>query len=150
MQPPGATNEWHTLDKDFAPLHEEFRFTLDAFASDELHKLPRYWTERENALARPWMGERVFANPPYGRGLLARCVAKMAREADRAELIVALVPAWTERAWWQDHVEPGRRAGLLEVRFPRGRLRFGWPGRPDGHPRCVAGFPSALIVWRRP
>lgn len=30
--PPGATDEWYTLPKDFEPLHAEFRFTVDAFA----------------------------------------------------------------------------------------------------------------------
>jgi phage N-6-adenine-methyltransferase len=157
--PPGSTDEWYTREKDFAPLHAEFNFTLDVCAANrEAAKVPRffrppsYYAEGARAvdgLVQSWKGERVWCNPPYSPGNLARWVEKCAEEAQQAELIVALLPARTDRAWWHDHIEPGRRAGVAEVRFVRGRLRFGWPGAPDGNSTSSGREPSVLVVWRR-
>jgi hypothetical protein len=49
--------------------------------------------------------------------------------------VVCLVPARTDTRWWQDCCTAG------EVRFVRGRLRFG--GTATGAP-----FPSAVVVFR--
>lgn len=59
-------SDWETPQDLFDRLNDEFHFTLDAAASDHNHKLPRYYTEKEDGLAQDWKGERVFCNPPYG------------------------------------------------------------------------------------
>lgn len=148
--PKGCTDEWFTRACDFAPLHREFNFTLDACATKESAKLPRFFTPEQNGLVYSWVAERVWCNPPYSPGNLERWVAKCAQEAAAgAELVVALLPRRTDVRWWHSHIEPGRLRGSVEVRFLRGRLRFGWPGMPDGHPRCSGRFPNALVIWRR-
>ena len=53
-----------------------------------------------------------------------------------AELVVCLLPARTDTAWWHDYVMHG------EVHFIRGRLKFG--GSKNNAP-----FPSALVVFKR-
>jgi len=63
------TNEWATPQDFFDILNKEFNFTLDAAATDENAKCKRYFTEKDDGLAQSWDGERVFCNPPYGRGL---------------------------------------------------------------------------------
>jgi site-specific DNA-methyltransferase (adenine-specific) len=77
-----------------------------------------------------WAGHRVFCNPPYGRGV-DRWLAK-AREADCA---VYLLPARTDTAWWHDHALKAD-----EIRFVRGRLKFG--GAQNSAP-----FPSVILIY---
>lgn len=149
--PEGSTDEWYTRREDFRPLHEEFGFTLDACATAESATVPRFYSKEQNGLVQFWAGERVWCNPPYNPKDLPLWVAKCAHEASAgAQLVVALVPSRTDVRWWHEHIEPGRIAGTLEVRFLKGRLRFGWPGMPEGHPRCSGRFPNALIIWRAP
>ena len=139
------SDEWVTPAHIFTPLALEFDFTVDAFAAKENTRCTRYWTKRTDALRQDWRGERVWANPPYSD--LPRCVEKMAREADRAQCIVALLPAWTDRAWWHDFIESARRDLQVETRFLRGRLRFGTPTNPTAHGRGGGRFPSVLVIW---
>jgi phage N-6-adenine-methyltransferase len=106
----------------FNPLHERFRFTVDAAAAEHNAKLPRYWTIDDDGLAQSWAGERVWCNPPYSD--IAPWVQKAWAEIG-AELVVMLLPAnRTEQGWWQDLIEPAQRAGRIRVEFLRGRLRF--------------------------
>jgi site-specific DNA-methyltransferase (adenine-specific) len=83
-------------------------------------------------------GERVFLNPPYGREVYA-WTRKAAQEAGDA-LIVGLLPASTDLAWWHDDVV----AAGAEVRYIRGRVRFltGGPYRASGF------FASVIVIWR--
>ena len=53
-----------------------------------------------------------------------------------ADLVVCLLPARTDTAWWHDYCMKG------EVQFIRGRLKFGTA-------RNAAPFPSALVIFRR-
>ena len=78
-------------------------------------------------------GGAVFMNPPYGRtiGLFMR---KALTEANRGCVVVCLVPARTDTAWYHDTVIAGR----AEVRFLRGRLRFNDGPNAAPFPSCVA------------
>ena len=49
-------NNWETPQELFDALHAEFGFTLDAAASDENHKLPRYYTVETDGLSQDWGG----------------------------------------------------------------------------------------------
>lgn len=127
--------DWPTPLALFTALHAEFAFTVDACASDENATVPRYWTERDEGLMQPWHGERVWMNPPYGRQL-ARWMEKADNEQDAADLIVALVPSRTDTRWWHEYAMQAD-----EIRFLRGRLRF-------GDAVNNAPFPSCLVIWR--
>lgn len=91
------------------------------------------FTELDDGLSLDWFG-RVFMNPPYGR-VLSHWVSKAKSEADKGAMVVGLVPARTDTAWWQDHVAP-----FASVVFLRGRLAFGGQ-------KVSAPFPSALALW---
>ena len=91
------------------------------------------FTELDDGLSLDWFG-RVFMNPPYGRAL-SHWVSKAKSEADKGAMVVGLVPARTDTAWWQDHVAP-----FASVVFLRGRLAFGGQ-------KVSAPFPSALTLW---
>lgn len=72
-------------------------------------------------------------NPPYGR-TIGDWMRKAYESAQAGALVVCLVPARTDTAWWHDYAAKG------VVRFIRGRLKFG------GH-KNSAPFPSALVIF---
>ena len=74
-------------------------------------------------------------NPPYGNAIGAWMRKAWEASQTTAELVVCLVPARTDTAWWHDYATRG------EITLIRGRLKFG--GCPSSAP-----FPSALVVFR--
>jgi phage N-6-adenine-methyltransferase len=128
------TCEWATPPELFAQLDAEFHFTLDVCATAENAKCARYFDRAANGLAQRWDGV-VWCNPPYGREIAAWVrKAWESVQAGHAQVVVCLVPARTCTAWWHDWCKRG------EVRFQRGRVRFG--GASSGAP-----FPSAVVVF---
>lgn len=146
-----ASDEWTTPDAFFAELHREFKFTLDAAASRDNCKVPNYrgpdhvWPECRNGLVFDWNGV-VWLNPPYSK--CREFIAKAAEEAHAGHCTaVCLVPSRTDTRWWHEHVwdtERHRPRPNVEVRFVRGRLKFGNTGKPENS----APFPSVVIVFR--
>ena len=127
-----ATVEWATPPWLFDQLNQIFEFTLDPCATAENATCNHFYTREQDGLSKPWAGERVFMNPPYGRE-----IGKWVRKAAGANaLVVGLLPARTDTRWWQDYVV-GRGAF---VHFLRGRLKFGEGLAP-------APFPSAIVVF---
>jgi len=134
----GNGREWRTPPEVFVPLQAEFAFTLDPCATAQNAQCPRFFTEREDGLAQAWGTERVFMNPPYGREIYAW--TRKAREASQAgALVVGLLPASTDLAWWHEDI-----IGHAEIRYLRGRVRF----LTDGPYRASGFFPSVIVVWR--
>jgi len=128
------TCEWSTPPEVFRPLDQEFAFTLDPCATAENATCPDYFTGVDNGLAQEWTG-RVYMNPPYGRTIGAWMRKAWESSQTTAELVVCLVPARTDTRWWHDYATRG------EIRFIRGRLKFG--NCPTSAP-----FPSAVVVFR--
>jgi phage N-6-adenine-methyltransferase len=138
--------------QDFAPLHDRFGFTVDAAASHENARLPRYWTAEDDALRQPWARERAWINPPYSHPNLPAWVAKAWQEwkAGGPALIVMLVPAnRTEQQWWQELIEPYRDlpASDLHVEFLPGRMRFLALGQAEVGPDERPPFGCCLLIW---
>lgn len=127
------SGEWATPQTFFDRLNAEFHFTLDPCATHENAKCANYYTIEDDGLAQPWPG-RVYVNPPYGREI-GRWVRKAYEEVKQIALVVMLIPARTDTAYWHDYV---MRAS--EIRFVRGRLRFGDAAHS-------APFPSAVVVF---
>jgi len=125
-----AVDTWTTPKGLWRELDKEFEFGLDAAALSSSTLVPSNWygpdhpsAGRRNALTRSWAQDTsgtVWLNPPYGRGITGRFVAKAASEGKNGLTVVCLVPARTDTKWWHDHV-----LGQCEIRFVRGRLRFG-------------------------
>lgn len=132
----------------FEPLAERFGgFTVDVAAATHNTKCKRFYTIDDNGLEQSWAGERVWCNPPYSN--IGPWVAKAHVEADRADLIVMLLPAnRTEQAWWQDLVEPHRdRDRSFRTEFIRGRTRFHAPGATTTEPNERPPFGCVLLIW---
>lgn len=137
-------DDWETPTELFAELHKEFDFTLDAAASDANHKLPHYYTEKDDALSRSWAGERVFCNPPYSRRTKTNpgqeaWIKKAYCEAKKGALVVMLIPSRTDTKAFHKYI-----LGHAEIRFLEGRLRF----EVNGQPRDAAPFPSMIVIFR--
>jgi phage N-6-adenine-methyltransferase len=128
------TPEWSTPQELFDKLNDEFAFTLDPCATDENHKCEKWFTVQQDGLSQPWVPENVFMNPPYGR-VIGAWMKKAYDESLLGALVVCLVPARTDTAWWHDY------AMLGEIRFIRGRLKFGRSANS-------APFPSALVIFK--
>lgn len=129
-----ASNEWTTPREFFARLDFIYSFTLDPCSTHENAKCAKHYTVTENGLAHSWQGERVFMNPPYGSEI-GDWMQKAYEESKGSALVVCLVPARTDTAWWHEYARKG------EVTFIRGRLKFG-AGKNS------APFPSAVVVFK--
>lgn len=138
----------------FEPLHKEFNFTLDACAlSAEAAKVSNFFCPCDDGIAQPWIGQRVWLNPPYSA--LAAWLHKIHHEvvvARRCPLVVALLPATrSEQPAWQSLIEPWRDGRspwpdlTLETRFVAKRIAFEGPAADGG----TGKFPSVLVIWRR-
>jgi phage N-6-adenine-methyltransferase len=129
------SEEWPTPADFYESLHGEFGFTLDPCATRVSAKCSRYFTKKQDGLAQDWGAHRVFCNPPYGRTMGAW--AKKCFEASRrGALVVLLAHSRTDTRWFHDWVY----GKADEIRFVRGRLRFG-----DG--RQSAPFPSLVAIF---
>lgn len=128
-----ATDLWSTPQDTFDALHAEFGFTTDVCALPENAKCLHFYTREQDGLKQQWLGV-CWMNPPYGRTIGA-WIRKAYESALGGVTVVCLVPARTDTAWWHDYCQRG------EVRFIRGRLKFG--GCENSAP-----FPSAVVVFR--
>ena len=81
-------------------------------------------------------GETVFCNPPYGRKIYD-WVAKCYHESRKPNTkVVLLIPARTDTRYFHDFIYHKAE----EVRFLRGRLKFG--GAKNSAP-----FPSMIVIF---
>jgi phage N-6-adenine-methyltransferase len=128
-----ATDEWETPRWLFSLLAWLFGgFNLDPCATPANAKCSRFFTRAQDGLSQRWQG-KVFMNPPYGR-TIGLWMEKAYRASLDGALVVCLVPARVDTAWWQDYARRGH------VHFLRGRLKFGAATNS-------APFPSAIVIF---
>lgn len=131
------TDLWATPQDFFDALDSEFSFNLDACALPENAKCKAFYTPEVDGLSQPWNGN-VWCNPPYGREI-TRWVrqAFIATSTGNADVVVMLLPARTDTRWFHEYIYQ-----KAEVRFIRGRLKF-------GDSTNSAPFPSMVVVFRK-
>jgi len=152
-----ASGDWETPQELFDELDKEFDFVLDPCATIHTTKCPYWYGEKDGSLDRPWNNyQSVFVNPPYGRSI-GRWVQKGLAESILGAVVVMLLPARPDTAWWRNYVvkalghgpvysiEMGKWWKLIaasgEIWFLKGRLKF------SGH-KNSAPFPSCVVVFR--
>ena len=145
-----ATDQWATPGSYFQSLTGEFSFTLDVCALASSAKAPLYYgpdhvnPSKLDGLSQDWAtdaaGGVVWMNPPYGR-TIGDWMHKAVAESDKGATVVCLVPSRTDTAWFQDTALARQAMGRAEIRFIRGRLKFGNSKNP-------APFPNCLVVFR--
>ena len=130
------SNEWETPQNLFDELNKEFNFTLDPCATSYNAKCNKYFTIKENGLKQNWQGNIIFCNPPYGRSI-KNWVIKCYEESLKPDTtIVMLIPARTDTTYFHDYIYHKAK----EIRFIRGRLRF-------GNSNDNAPFPSMIVIY---
>lgn len=130
------TEEWPTPQSFFSDLHREFAFTLDPCATRRNAKCPNYFTKAQDGLAQSWGGHVVFCNPPYGRDM-GKWARKCWEASEAGATVVLLAHARTDTRWFHDWVYNK----ATEIRFVKGRLKF-------GDSKNSAPFPSLVAVFK--
>lgn len=101
---------WATPRPLFDRWNAAFAFTMDGASEPGNGLLPRASTA-DNPL--PWIGERVFCNPPWSN------IRHFVEQAPLADLAVLLVPARTNAKWFHRALELGAM-----VRFFKPKIKF--------------------------
>lgn len=130
------TDLWATPQDFFDELDKEFNFTLDPCATSDNAKCSKYFTIIEDGLKQDWQGHIVFCNPPYGRAI-KNWVRKCYEESLKPNTtVVMLIPARTDTSYFHDYIYHKAK----EIRFVRGRLKF-------GDAKNSAPFPSMVVIF---
>lgn len=134
---PEMTDNRFTNPELMQKLLIEDRYTLDVAGhplAPAAQMIPRFITKDMSAgpgappggLGYSWANERVWCNPPFSD--IEPWVVKAWNEKSFSRL---LVPAWTDRKWWHQWVEPyrDRPGSRLTTQFLTRQL-FGDPEMP--------------------
>lgn len=132
------SNEWATPDDFFQKLDRLYGpFTLDPAATDQNHKVSKYFDISVDGLKQDWSNNYVFCNPPYGKEI-ANWVEKGYNEGQKNNTcVVMLIPSRTDTKYWHEWVMKAD-----EILFVKGRIKF-------GNSKTGAPFPSAVVVFRK-
>jgi hypothetical protein len=117
-----AYQNWKTPKAFYQALDSEFNFDFDPCPSN-----PTF-----NGLEVEW-GKVNFVNPPYAD--ISKWIKKAFEEWKEGKVIVMLIPSRTDTKWWHEYVMKAS-----EIRFIKGRLRF-------GDSKNSAPFPSCLVIF---
>lgn len=120
-----ASDNWRTPADIYKTLDDEFNFNFDPCP---LNESPEF-----DGLAIPW-GSSTFVNPPYSQ--IAKWISKAYSEYQKGNTIVMLIPSRTDTRYWHDFIMKAN-----EIRFIKGRLKF-------GEAKNSAPFPSCIVVFR--
>lgn len=115
---------WATPKGLYDELNNEFHFDFD----------PCPLKSGIDGLAMTW-GKVNFINPPYGRQI-GVWIDRAYAESCAGKTCVMLLPSRTDTKWWHNGVLKSQ-----EIRFIRGRLKF-------GDSKNSAPFPSCIVVFR--
>ena len=140
------SDDWATPLEFFRQLDYEFNFSLDPCCTTLNCKCSYgyYKDEGIDGLSQDWYNDlhdkpnyNVYMNPPYGKSILY-WIEKAYIEWQKGCTVVALLPARTDTDWFHRFIY-----GKAEVRFIKGRLKFG--GSKNSAP-----FPSMIVIFKQP
>lgn len=121
-----ATDEWSTPKEVYDALDSEFRFDFDPCPLS---------SHFGDGLSISWR-QSNFVNPPYSD--ISNWIKKGWNEYTLGKTVVFLIPSRTDTRWWHDYVMKA-----TEIRFIKGRLKFG--GAKNSAP-----FPSCIVIFKNP
>lgn len=133
-----ATPEWYTPSHIVDRVEKMFeQISLDPCSNSSDWReaaIPAesYWTKEDDGLTQLWHG-KVYMNPPYGDEIAAWVERlKEAYESGEIDEAIALLPARTDTAWFQNYLAD------YCFCFVRGRLKF-------SQSENSAPFPSVVV-----
>lgn len=121
-----ASDHWKTPSEVYEALDKEFDFDFDPCPLKE---------DKSDGLKIRW-GQRNFVNPPYSS--IKDWIKKGFEEWQKGKTVVFLIPSRTDTKWWHEYVMKA-----TEIRFIKGRLKF-------GNAKNSAPFPSCIVVFKLP
>ena len=131
------SDEWSTPQWLFDLLDKEFHFNFDAAANRDNTKCGVY---SDDSLKVSWCiglgtpsGGRVWLNPPYSK--IGAFMKKAYEESLKGAVVVCLIPVRSDTRYWHDYVMKAQ-----EIRFVKGRLKF-------GNSKTGAPFPSCIVIF---
>jgi phage N-6-adenine-methyltransferase len=143
-----STNEWYTPHHIVASVKAVFDgvIGLDPYSCDAAQAIvgaDHYFTKEEDAFLSDWpVVTKVFANPPYERKVIDRCITQLIEYQRRFTTVrdfemIVLVNAATEVGWFFTLL-----TNCDAVCFTRGRLEYirGANQGKAGNPRGQALF----------
>jgi hypothetical protein len=119
---PSKSDDWATPKDLYDKLNAEFHFDFD----------PCPLNANFDGLSIDWES-RSFVNPPYSN--LKAWIQKSFDESKKGKLVVMLIPARTDTKAFHEIIFPN-----AEVRFLKGRLKF-------GDSKNNAPFPSCIVIF---
>lgn len=120
-----ASDNWSTPKDVYDALNAGFSFNFDPCPLSE--------KPENDGLSIPW-GKCNFVNPPYSD--IAKWCEKAYNEWQTGKTVVMLIPSRTDTKYWHSYVMKA-----TEIRFIKGRLRF-------GNAKNSAPFPSCVVVFK--
>jgi len=120
------SQDWSTPNKVYSKLNKEFNFDFDPCPNN-----PSF-----DGLSVDW-GKSNFINPPYTTKLQDAFLKKGLEEYKKGKTCVFLIPARTSTKRFHEIIMPY----ASEIRFIKGRLKFGDSQNP-------APFPSMIVVFK--
>lgn len=121
-----VTDHWSTPKEVYCALNDEFNFTLDPCPLGNL--------SGSNGLNLVW-SDSVFCNPPYSA--ISNWIKKGYESYLQGATVVFLIPSRTDTRWWHEYVMKAK-----EIRFIKGRLKF-------GNAKNSAPFPSCIVIFKK-
>lgn len=150
------SNTWRTPESLFSKLNDLYHFNFDGACTSEdaLCYYGNFIDKGIDGLTSDWKipcgnddicgVTRAFVNPPYGKGNLDPWTHKIAEVSTypHVEVVVALLPAYTDTKWFQDNVF--RKANLIF--FLKGRVKYLPPKNMTVKPSTPT-FGSCIAVY---
>ena len=109
------SDEWETPQDLYDALNLEFKFSLDAAATQENRKCLHYIPRESDALTAPWFDivgtKPIWLNPPYSRsGSSWKKHTGKRRRLHRG----MSYPFRTDTRWWHDYVMKAQEIRLIK------------------------------------
>lgn len=115
-----AKQDWGTPTAFFNYVQDYlgYTFSLDACASEWNAKVTWYYTKEIDAFKQNPLGERIWMNPPYARGLQTKFV-ELAVKWGENNNVWCLIPARTDTKLFHELIMPN----ATQIIFIKGRLQ---------------------------
>ena len=130
-----SDDEYGTPQPLFDHYDRAYKFTLDVCSTAKLAKCKHFFTIEQDGLKQVWCGV-CWMNPPYSQ--LSKWVQKAYESALEGAVVVALLPIFTDAAWFHDY------ASHATIELLRGRLQFA--NRDDAG---YSPFGHGIFVFRK-
>ena len=129
-----AHDNWSTPKDVYSSLDAEFKFDFDPCPlwGAEVRSMSGNFSPSQDGLLVEW-GKSNFVNPPYSD--ISNWCKKAHEEWQKGKTVVMLIPSRTDTKYWHEYIMKA-----TEIRFIKGRLKF-------GDSKNSAPFPSCIVIF---